>query len=151
METITIGADHGGFRLKKTIMRDLAQRGYRVQDLGNTVHDPKDDYPIYAERVAREVATRGGRGILICRNGVGMCIVANKLPRVRAVLAPSPAIAKSSRTHDDSNVLCLGSDYLTQAQAKRIVTVWLQTPFDTAMRRKRRIDQIARIERKKMR
>jgi len=145
---ITIGADHGGYRLKESLKVRLRKAGYRVHDVGAQAHDPKDDYPVFAERLGRIVAKkRTARGILICRNGVGVCIAANKVRGVRAVTAADRWTASRSRTDDDTNVLCLGADRLTGTQAWAIVQKWLSGKFRNADRDRRRLRQIWTIER----
>lgn len=126
---VALGADHRGFALKQLLAQYLAAHGYQVLDMG-----PDDaervDYPDYAFKVAEAVDSgRAARGILICSTGIGMSIAANRLPRVRAALCACPKLARLSREHNDANVLCLGADVVTQAAAKRILSVWLKTEF----------------------
>ncbi|MBI3963899.1 MAG: RpiB/LacA/LacB family sugar-phosphate isomerase [Candidatus Kerfeldbacteria bacterium] len=144
--TIFIGADHGGYRFKEALKRSLGAT-HDVKDLGNAVEDRNDDYPTIALRVAQQVVRTGGRGILVCRSGVGVCIVANKVRGIRAVHAHTAAIARAARRDEDANVLCLGQDHLALADAKRIVAAWLRTPASRAQRHRRRVAQIRRIER----
>lgn len=143
--TIILGADHGGYRFKEALKRFLGV-AYDVKDLGNAVEDRNDDYPAIALRVAQQIARTHGRGILICRSGVGVCIVANKVRGIRAVHAQTAAIARAARKDEDANVLCLGQDHLTLVDAKRIVTAWIATPASYARRHRRRVAQIRRIE-----
>jgi ribose 5-phosphate isomerase B len=126
---IAVGADHRGFALKEQLARWLAAAGHRVVDMGTGSSD-RVDYPEYAFPVARAVSRhRADRGILICATGIGMSIAANRLPGVRAALCADARLARLSREHNDSNVLCLGADVVSPAQAKRIVRVWLATEF----------------------
>ena len=143
--TIALGADHGGYQLKRLLGRALAQAGHRVRDLGT--HRPGPcDYPRYAERVAAAVSRgRAARGILLCKSGVGMAIAANKVPGVRAAVVSTLAVAKKSREHNDTNVLVLGAVGLTPARARRLVETWLATPFEGG-RHARRVQQIQQIE-----
>lgn len=141
-----LGTDHRGFELKEKIKGWLVDWGYQFQDLGSTVYDPADDYPDFASAVARKVAENAvdNRGILLCGSGVGMDVVANRFRGVRSALVWSDdeALVKQSREHDYSNVLSLPADYLTEEQAKKIVKLWLETPFSEEERHIRRIKKI---------
>lgn len=143
-----LDADHGGFKLKEGLRLRLSRAGIAYRDLGPTRPSRTDDYPIPAQRVARSVS-RGPRhrGLLICRSGVGMAIVANKVRGVRAVLAADAWTARRARRDEDANVLALGADRLTAAAAWRIVRAWLTAPFRNAARDRRRLREIQRIER----
>ncbi len=147
---IFIGSDHRGYTLKERIKTFLAKQSIQFTDVG--AYSKKiSDYPDYADRVAKQVGHKrqGTRavGILICASGVGMEIAANKVRGVRAVNAWNTAIARSSRKDDDTNVLCLDSEDLTVAQAKRIIHAWLATPFSRKKRYIRRVKKISRLER----
>lgn len=145
---IYIGADHAGFRLKEALKLSLRRRGVSCRDLGGFRENRTDDYPDIASSLARSVArTRGSRGILICDSGVGMCIVANKIRGIRAVHAQDEKIVRQSRRHNDTNVLCLGQDYVVPARAKKIVCAWLGTSFGGGVRHRRRIAKIKKLER----
>ena len=126
---IAVGADHRGFALKEELKVWLAARGHSVTDCGPASAE-RVDYPDYAFKVARAVARRrADRGILVCSTGIGMSIAANKVPGVRAALPSSVRLARLSREHNDSNVLCLGADFVSRAEARRIVGRWLKTEF----------------------
>lgn len=126
---VALGADHRGFALKETLKQYLAAHGHETLDMGPADAE-RADYPDFAFKVAEAVDTgRAARGILICSTGIGMSIAANRLPRVRAALCDSPRLARLSREHNDSNVLCMGADVVTQAAAKRILSAWLKTEF----------------------
>jgi len=143
---VALGADHRGFGLKEDLKRWLAARGHKVVDCGPASSD-RVDYPDYAFKVARAVARRqADRGILICSTGIGMSIAANKVRGVRAALADSVRLARLSREHNDSNVLCLGADFVSTAEARRIVGVWLKTEF-AGGRHARRVRKLGRIGR----
>ncbi len=130
MLKIMIGADHAGFELKEKIVTRLQDAGYDVEDIG-THGTESVDYPDYAFRVARAVASgRVDRGILVCGSGIGMSMAANRIPGVRAVLASEPYAAKMSRRHNDSNVLCLGGRFTGQDLAFEIVDTWLAENFE---------------------
>jgi ribose 5-phosphate isomerase B len=143
---VALGADHRGFRLKEDLKRWLAARGHRVVDLGPDSAD-RVDYPDYAFKVARAVARRrADRGILICSTGVGMSIAANKVQGVRAALVDSVRLARLSREHNDANVLCIGADIVSAAEARRIVGVWVKTEF-AGGRHARRVRKLGRLSR----
>lgn len=146
---IYLGADHRGFELKEKLKNFLKEEGYEFEDLGNTVYDLADDYPDFGAAVAQKVAEKPNenRGILLCGSGVGMDVVTNKFKGVRSALvwSDNEALVKQSRQHDDSNVLSLPADYLTEDQAKKIVKLWLETPFSKEERHQRRIQKIKEL------
>jgi ribose 5-phosphate isomerase B len=145
MEKIIIGSDHGGFRLKETLRKFLAAKGFTVTDVG-TFSEESCDYTDYAFEAARRVSSgEYRRGILICKSGIGNSIVANRFPRVRAALCYNALCARLSREHNDSNILVLGAAFTAPALAKRMVGVWLKTPF-AGGRHKRRLDKIRKVE-----
>jgi ribose 5-phosphate isomerase B len=139
-----IGSDHGGLELKEAIKRFLAGRGLAVTDCG-TDNGNSVDYPDYGEKVARSVAAGAGRGILVCGTGIGMSIVANKIPGIRAALAHDEFTARMAREHNDANILVLGGRVLAPDLALRMVAVWLDATFEGG-RHQGRLDKIARIE-----
>lgn len=146
---IYIGADHRGFTLKKTLVEALKFNGYAVVDVGDETYNEQDDYVDYGIRVAERVSRdyESNRGILLCGSGVGMCVVANKFLNVRAALVATSDQAYDSRTDDDANVLCLGADYLADAEAaKKIVLTWIQTPYSDEERHRRRLEKISQLE-----
>ena len=147
MTRIAIGADHGGFALKAALIPLLQAKGFEVADLGT--HSPEScDYPAIAYKVASTVAERRfDRGILLCKSGIGIAIVANKVPGIRAGVCSDLFDAQRSRAHNDANVLVLGAEKLSTARAKRIVETWLSTPFESGGRHERRVRQIAALER----
>jgi len=144
---IYIGADHRGFKLKEYLSGILRQSGYAVVDLGNEQYDEGDDFVDFAKAVAEKVNIdyEGSRGILICGSGVGVDVVANRYPNVRSALVGNTDQAFDSRNDDDANILCLGANYLEPEAAKKILEIWLQTPFSEEARYKRRINNIAEI------
>jgi ribose 5-phosphate isomerase B len=148
-----IGADHRGFKLKEFLKRALEESGYEVVDLGNKYYDENDDYPDFAAAVAFKISLdyENSRGILICGSGVGMDIVANKFLNVRSVLAFSPDQAFDSRNDDNTNVLCLAADFISNDQALKIVYTWLQTPFADDDKFIRRLQKISKLESKNFR
>ena len=144
-KVVAIGADHGGYELKEILKKDVAELGYEVMDLGTHSKEPVD-YPDQAHEVARAVSTgRAWRGIMIDGAGIGSCIVANKVPGVRAGMAYDYASAVNSREHNDTNVLTLGAGLIGVNLAKQIVTVWLATPFGGG-RHVRRVNKIIIVE-----
>jgi ribose 5-phosphate isomerase B len=147
---VHLGADHGGFALKEALKALLESRGYEVMDQGNTVLEPGDDFPVFAAKVGKAVALNPdtSRGILICRSGTGMDVAANKFPGVRSALAISTDQVFQSRNDDDANVIAIASDYTDEDTAKKMVSLFLETPFDAAERRVRRLQQITDIENK---
>jgi len=144
-KVVAIGADHGGYELKEILKKDVTELGYEVMDVGTHSKEPVD-YPDLAHEVARAVSgARAWRGIMIDGAGIGSCIVANKVPGVRAGLAYDYASAVNSREHNDTNVLTLGAGLIGVNLAKQIVTVWLATPFGGG-RHVRRVNKIITIE-----
>ena len=145
---IAIGSDHGGFGLKEILKRYLAAKGYAVKDFG-TYSDKPSDYPLVGYKAARSVSRgRFKRAILICKTGIGMAIVANKLRNVRSAVCNTLHQAKTSRLHNDTNVLSLAAKYITAEKAKKITSVWLNTKA-LGRRHKRRVNQIKKLEKKR--
>jgi len=143
---IAVGSDHRGVSLRGKLVDLLHRLGEEVVDVGKDDLD-NVDYPDVAESVARKVSTQEvDRGILICGTGLGMCIVANKLPGVRAAPCHDSVTAELSRRHNDLNVLCLPGDMMSEKLLDRLVEIWLQTPFDGG-RHARRLEKIAQMER----
>lgn len=143
-----VGADHRGFQLKEVVKRTLQNEGYQVSDLGALAFDEADDYPEIARRVAEKVShdAENARGVLICGSGVGVAVVANKFSDVRAGVVLTPDQAFDVKSDDNINILCLAADYTDEGNAKKIVTAWLQTPFNTEERFGRRLKEISAIE-----
>jgi ribose 5-phosphate isomerase B len=141
-ETIPIASDHAGFELKQKLSAQLAEMGYTVQDLGAKAETPGDDYPDYAHPLANEVSSgQAKRGILLCGSGIGVDIVANRYPHVRAALSWKPEIAELSRKHNDSNVLVIPARFVSDEEASDIVSKWLTTDFEGG-RHARRVNKI---------
>ncbi len=144
---IAIGADHAGFDLKAKIIKDLKLKGHAAKDFG-TYSPESCDYPKYGFTVARAVADgKYSRGILICKSGIGMSIVANKIRGIRAALVDNVEAARSSREHNDSNIVVFGSKSMNIYKAKRILEVWLRTRC-LGGRHLRRVKQIKALEEK---
>lgn len=145
---VYLGSDHAGFELKAALLGQLAGAGYEVVDAGPADYDPDDDYPAYClHTAARVVADPGSLGVVIGGSGNGEQIAANKVPGVRAALAWSVETAQLARAHNDANVVGIGARQHTPAEAARIVTAFLTTPFSGGERHARRIAQIAEYER----
>ncbi|MDP1629469.1 MAG: RpiB/LacA/LacB family sugar-phosphate isomerase [bacterium] len=143
-----IGADHRGYNLKEEIKKHLDGLKMKYEDIGASILDAQDDYPDYAKEVAQKVAREPEehRGILLCGSGVGVNIVANKFDGIRAALVWNEKGAKASRIDDNANVLSLPADDLTPEETKKIVKIWLETPFTREDRHYRRIQKIKEIE-----
>jgi ribose 5-phosphate isomerase B len=143
---IAIGADHAGFALKQHLVGMLQRLGHAVDDRG-THSDAPTDYPPICADVAREVTSgRADRGIVIGGSGQGEQMAANKVPGTRAALCNDLYTARTSREHNDANVLAMGGRIVAQTLAEEILALWLDTAF-AGGRHQRRIDQIAALER----
>ena len=143
---IAVGNDHRGVAVKQRLEDMLKSLGHTVDDFGAT-SAASVDYPDFAIPVAEAVASgKDDRGLLICATGHGMCIAANKVKGVRAALAHDELTAQISRTHNDTNVLCLSADLLGQRLIEKVVDVWLTTEFQGG-RHERRLKEIEAIER----
>ena len=142
---IAVGSDHGGLALKEAVKSALAARGLEVDDFG-TDNGDSVDYPDFAEKVAGAVS-RGEveLGILVCGTGIGMSIVANKYPGVRAALVTDVFMAQMAKEHNNANVLVLGGRVLDESLAVNMVNVWLDSVYE-AGRHQRRLDKISRLE-----
>ena len=149
-ETIAIGADHGGFHLKQILIEDLKNQGLSVHDCGCTSTDAVD-YPDFAHAVANLVGTGVCRwGIIVDGAGIGSCMVANKVPGVRAALAYDLSTARNSRDHNHANVLTLGAGLIGENLARQIVDEWLATPWGPD-RHARRVGKITEVEQRYLR
>jgi len=114
--------------------------------MGNTKLDEADDYPDFTAPLAKKVVKEKGRGILICGNAVGVCVTANKVAGIRAAIGYNTSVAKTSRTDDNTNVLCLAGRVLSLDFAKAIADHWLKTPFSNEPRHVRRLKKIEELE-----
>lgn len=145
MKDILIASDHAGFRLKEELKSYLKKNKIEVRDMG-AYSEERCDYPKFAYALAKEISRgRYKRGVLICKTGIGNSIVANRLPGVLASLCYNAKAARLTREHNDSNVLVLASAFVSPAQAKRILGVWLNTQF-LGGRHRKRLNQIKEIE-----
>lgn len=147
---IAVGADHGGLRLKDLIAHTLSGEGWQVHDCGTTTPDPVD-YPDYAHAVARLVADGTcSAGIVVDGAGIGSCMVANKVPGIRAALCYDLSSARNSREHNHANVLTLGGRLIGDGLALDIVKTWLGTPWGGG-RHGSRVEKITEVERRYLR
>ena len=137
---ITIGSDHGGYRLKTEIIKHLKDSGYKISDLGCFSEEPCD-YPEIAKAVSKEVLADNGMGSLVCGTGIGMSIAANRFEGIRASHCTDTFTARMTRAHNDSNILCLGERVTGLGLALDIVDAWLKTAFEGG-RHQKRIDII---------
>jgi ribose 5-phosphate isomerase B len=143
---IALACDHGGFDFKNALREKLKKEGHLVHDFGCLTKD-SCDYPDFAISACLSV-TRGGndRAILICTNGIGMAIAANKISKIRAALVYSEKTARVTREHHDSNVLCLGAGEFNFEELFSVVKIWLETNFSNEERHLRRINKLKRLE-----
>jgi ribose 5-phosphate isomerase B len=142
---ISIGSDHRGVDVKRQIIDLLRQLGHEAMDVG-TQSEESVDYPDIAAEVGRRVSqAESDRGILICGTGIGMAIVANKFPGVRAAPCHDDLTAEMSRRHNDLNVLCLSADLLGVKLIDHMVEIWLSTEFDGG-RHTRRENKISDLD-----
>jgi ribose 5-phosphate isomerase B len=143
---IALGSDHGGVELKDFLAGVLRSKKIDVQDFGTHDSEPVD-YPDFGRRVSQQVSQgEADRGILICTTGIGMSIIANKYPNVRAALVRDHETARSSREHNDANVLVLAGATTGPELAREILEIWIDTPF-AGGRHQRRLDKITEVER----
>ncbi len=144
---IALGCDHRGFSARERVKATLEGRGYEVLEFG--AKDASSyDYPDAAYAAARAVRDgQAERAILLCGSGIGMCIVANKVRGVRAALCHDELTTEMARRHNDANVLCLPADLVGEELLRRIIDVWLKTPFEGG-RHERRVAKIAEYERR---
>ncbi len=143
-----LACDHGGFELKEELKAFLKTLGIEPFDMG-TFNEDSVDYPDFGVRVAEKVSQGElEKGILICGTGIGMSIVANKFPRIRAALANDLYSSRCSREHNDANILIIGGRIVGKELAKEIVKVWLETPF-AGGRHKKRLEKIEALEQEK--
>ncbi len=145
---IYIAADHGGFELKNTLVGHLQTQGYEVVDMGAPVFTQDDDYPDFVIPALKHVQERPTEAvaILLCKNGVGVSMLANKFKGIRCALSWSPDHASSSRVDDNTNVLALPAKYIAADTALKVVDAWLQAEFSNAERHNRRLTKFAQSD-----
>jgi len=145
---IYIGADHRGYELKEKLKKFLGELGHDYEDMGAFEYNKDDDYVDFASRVAEKVTPNPeeNRGILVCRNGTGVDVVVNKFKGVRSVLGFDAEQVRLARNDDNVNVLSLPADFVSEKQAKDIVEMFLDMPFEGHERFVRRINKIKELE-----
>ena len=142
---IAIGSDHGGYELKNKIIKFLKTKSYKVEDMG-THSKESCDYPLIGFEVAKKVSDKkADLGVLICKTGIGMAIVANKLYGTRAAACYNKEMARSCREHNNCNIIVLAAQYSDFKQAREMLVAWLGAKF-LGERHGRRVKQIKRIE-----
>jgi ribose 5-phosphate isomerase B len=147
---IALGADHGGFEMKEILKVYLQELGYAIKDCG-AFSSESVDYPDFAYAVAKLVCEgQAWRGIMIDGAGIGSCMVANKVPGVRASMCYDVSTAINAREHNDANVLTLGGRLIGENLAKEIVKTWLETKFGGG-RHERRVNKIMDVEKRFLR
>ena len=138
---ISISSDHAGFKLKEKIKQNLINKKISVLDLGPTT-DSSVDYPDFAKRVARNVASKKSNiGILVCGSGTGMAMSANKFKKIRAAVCYNKASTSLSRKHNNANIIALGSRLTNKSVALKLVNIFLSTKFEGG-RHLRRIKKV---------
>lgn len=146
---IYLGSDHNGFHLKEEVFAYLSKRGFNVEDVGDKELDPEDDFPEFAQRAVLKVLgddDDAARAILLCGGGQGMCMAANRFRGIRASVIWDEEEAKMTRNDNDSNVLCLPSRILGDGDEwRRIIDAWIETPFASAERFRRRNHQLDQL------
>lgn len=142
---IVIASDHAGLQLKDEVVKVVREMGEAGEDLG-VANGESVDYPDYGIKVAEAVAAgKAERGILVCGTGIGMSIVANKVPGIRAALCYDLFTARMSRLHNDANILVLAGRVIEPGVAAEMVREWIRTPFEGG-RHQKRLDKIRDIE-----
>jgi len=147
MKKIYLAADHAGFPLKEKLRKWLEHKHVQYVDVGNRKLDPKDDYPDFAAVLAKKVVIDKSLGILVCGSAQGMCIAANKIKGARAVIPYSLREARLSKEHNNANIICLSGWFTHLHKSKRMIEVFLTTPFSQEPRHLRRLQKIKRLER----
>ena len=138
---IALASDHAGFPLKEKVRAYLVRKGIEVHDFGTSSLD-RVDYPDYAEKVAVQVAEgKADCGILVCGTGLGMMLAANKVPGIRALPCNDTISAYFARSHNNGNVLTMGSRLLDEAAMQKVIDTWLDTPFEGG-RHQQRVQKI---------
>ena len=143
---IYLASDHGGFKLKLKIKTHLQKQNIDVEDLGPFEHIPDDDYPDYIIPAMKKIQQNiDDKAIIICRNGVGVSMLANKFKEIRCALTWNKKHAISSKLDDNSNVIALPADYISDGIAYAIVDGWLETDFSNAERHNRRLNKFENL------
>ena len=142
-----IASDHGGYKLKKRLLRYCKNElELKIEDLGAHEHNPEDDYPDYVIPLAKKVVKENGRGIVICRNGVGVCVAVNKIKGVKCGIGYNIGVAESMVRDDNTNIISLAADHLSEDHAMATLKKWLETEFSEAQRHVRRLGKVEELE-----
>lgn len=150
VKSVAVGADHGGLELKQNLVAFLTELGYHIADCGTFTPDPVD-YPDVAFAVSRLVGEGAiAKGIIVDGAGIGSCMVANKVPGVRAAMCYDTTTARNAREHNDANVLTLGGKLTTTSTAREIVRIFMETEC-AEPRHKRRVEKIMQVEQRYLR
>ena len=143
---VAVGNDHAGYEYKKILIDHLKDRGIETVDMG-TDSAQSCDYPDYAKKVADEIVSgKADMGLLICGTGIGMSIAANKVKGIRAAVVTEEFSCEATRSHNDSNILCLGTRVLSPEKAIKLLDIFLDTPFSEGENHKRRIEKVKALE-----
>ncbi len=146
---IYLASDHAGFDLKEAVKNYLSSKKNEVEDCGDLQKVEDDDYPDWISKAAEKVSVEPGSiGIVFGKSGEGEAIVANKFKNIRAVIGFNPENVRLTREHNDANVLCMGSQFISPELARKLVDIFLDTPFSNEERHVRRINKIKAIEQK---
>lgn len=142
-----IASDHGGYAIKKRLVRYVQNELEReIEDLGPHEYVETDDYPDFVVPLTQKVLETQGRGIVICRNGIGVCIASNKIRGIRAGIGYNIAAAESMMKDDNTNVLALAADHVSEEFAMAILKKWLESEFSSDERHVRRLAKVVELE-----
>jgi len=148
IKNIYLAGDHAGFKLKEKLKPWIEKQGYGIIDFGPIGYNPKDDYPDFVIPMARKLSKdKNVAGIIVAGSGQGECIATNKVRGIRAGLysGGSLKIVNTGRVHDNTNILCFGSRFVTESEAKKAIIMFLKTKF-AGGRHARRLNKVAKIE-----
>lgn len=144
---IIIASDHAGFETKQSLIDYLSESGHEIEDLGPLEYNSTDDYPDFVAPAMQNVQKDDeSLGIVLCKNGVGVSMLANKFKGIRAALCFNAEQAKSSKIDDNANVLAISTQFLSQDEIPNVVDSFLNTPFGNAERHLRRLDKVVLVE-----
>ena len=142
-----IASDHGGYQLKKRLIRYCENElKLEIEDMGPLEHDPDDDYPDFVIPLAKKVVETKGRGIVICRNGVGVSIAVNKVKGVKCGIGYNTGAAESMIKDDNTNIISLAADHLSDDLAILVLKKWLDTESTETERHARRLGKVEALE-----
>jgi len=144
---IIIASDHAGFETKQSLINYLTESGHEIEDLGPVEYNSVDDYPDFIAPAMQNLQkNHNSLGIVLCKNGVGVSMLANKFKGIRAALCFNVEQAKSSKIDDNANVLAISTQFLSQEEIPQVVDVFLKTPFGNAERHLRRLEKVMLVE-----